>query len=351
MGVERPGPAHRLVVPDVAQELRLREHPPRLATPAPAAARTPCSRATIRSPSTRTSRREESIERSPTRIGPGALLGAAPQDRAHPGRELRVVERLRHVVVGALLEPADAVDLAPAAAQDDHRQPRVVAAGRSLGARGSRAGRRGPDASGRSRSSKSRSGLRYWQWRSASAAAGRRRRLEAVRPEVVAEELERRRRRPRRRPRRRAARSSGSIRRPFVGVGHDRANNPGRAVRPPLGDRETEPFRRRWCKPSFRRYRGWWRATRHFGKDARARFERRPRSAAGRSEKKEESGEGHPPGQLRIRLGLRPRVRRAPVLLQRAGLRAAGRAGRREARLRRARPRRATSSTTCSSSR
>ncbi len=54
--------------------------------------------------------------------------------------------------------------------------------------------------------------------------------------------------------------------------------------------------------------------------------------------------------ELRVGLRLRPRVRGAPLLLQRAGLRAARRAGRGEARLRRSGPRRATSSTTCSSS-
>ena len=62
-------------------------------------------------------------------------------------------------------------------------------------------------------------------------------------------------------------------------------------------------------------------------------------------------GEGNSQRELRVGIRLRPRVRRAPLLLQRAGLRPAGRAGRGEARLRRRRARAATSCTTCSSSR
>ena len=56
------------------------------------------------------------------------LLGlGAPQHRAHAGDELAGRERLRHVVVGAELEPGDAVDLLVAGRHDHDRQARGAA--------------------------------------------------------------------------------------------------------------------------------------------------------------------------------------------------------------------------------
>src|SRR5690349_4611306 len=50
---------------------------------------------------------------------------AAPEDRAHPCRELARRERLRHVVVGAELEPHDAVGFLTARGEEDHGQARA----------------------------------------------------------------------------------------------------------------------------------------------------------------------------------------------------------------------------------
>ena len=46
----------------------------------------------------------------------------APQDSVDAGRELRIVERLGDVVVGAPREPAHAVGLRRAPGEHDHRQ-------------------------------------------------------------------------------------------------------------------------------------------------------------------------------------------------------------------------------------
>ena len=129
-------------------------------------------------------------------------------------------------------------------------------------------------------------------------------------------------------------------------------------VPPPRGDRgraledrgsdpsRSEPpfLRRRWCKPSFSIGAAAAPAT-AIGEDART-WEA---AAGGGPRKSENCGKGNSQRQLRVRVRLRPRVRRAALLIQRGGLRPAGRAGRREARLRRRRPARPRSFTTCSS--
>jgi hypothetical protein len=52
--------------------------------------------------------------------GRGARSIQPPDDRAHPRKELAQVKGLRHIVVGAELEPDDAVDLIPAMARDNN---------------------------------------------------------------------------------------------------------------------------------------------------------------------------------------------------------------------------------------
>src|SRR5213593_4800655 len=58
---------------------------------------------------------------------------ATAEDRADPGEDLAVVERLSDVIVGSLGEAAEPVGRRAAPAQDDHRQERVVAAGCAVG--------------------------------------------------------------------------------------------------------------------------------------------------------------------------------------------------------------------------
>ena len=56
----------------------------------------------------------------------GSLRLGAPQDGMHAGDELARRERLRHVVVGAQLEPGDAVDLLVPRRHDHDRQARAL---------------------------------------------------------------------------------------------------------------------------------------------------------------------------------------------------------------------------------
>ena len=70
------------------------------------------------------------VDREPVEAQP--LLGhdvelGAPQHRANACGELARRERLRHVVVGAELEPDDAVGLLAAGGQHDHGQPGALA--------------------------------------------------------------------------------------------------------------------------------------------------------------------------------------------------------------------------------
>ena len=76
----------------------------------------------ISSPFRRTSCAAGSISRSPTAIDLGpARLGRAPQHGADPRDELGQLERLRHVVVRAELEPDDDVDGVRARREEDDR--------------------------------------------------------------------------------------------------------------------------------------------------------------------------------------------------------------------------------------
>ena len=70
----------------------------------------------------------------------------APEDRAHARGELARRERLRHVVVGAELEPDDAVGLLAAGGEHDHRELRE-----GRGSSGRPRARRGRAASDRAR--------------------------------------------------------------------------------------------------------------------------------------------------------------------------------------------------------
>ena len=56
---------------------------------------------------------------------PVVVAAPAPQRRAHPRHELAQAERLRHVVVGADLEPDDRVDLGVARGDHDDRHLRA----------------------------------------------------------------------------------------------------------------------------------------------------------------------------------------------------------------------------------
>ena len=49
---------------------------------------------------------------------------AAPQHGADPRPQLRIVERLDQVIVGAEVEPANAIVVGAATGEDDHRQAR-----------------------------------------------------------------------------------------------------------------------------------------------------------------------------------------------------------------------------------
>ena len=67
--------------------------------------------------------RGDLVDLGPARTGTGTgqhRLGAT-QDGADAGRHLAGRERLHHVVVGAELEPDDAVDLLDVGGEQDHR--------------------------------------------------------------------------------------------------------------------------------------------------------------------------------------------------------------------------------------
>ena len=74
-------------------------------------------------------RARSSTSSSPARKGPfgAAERRRAPHDRADPGDQLAQPVRLDDVVVGAELEPHDAVGLLPAGGQDDDRDARALA--------------------------------------------------------------------------------------------------------------------------------------------------------------------------------------------------------------------------------
>ena len=79
-----------------------------------------------RCPRTVAARAAGSISSVPTRSRPRPIRGPrAAQHGRDPQSQLAVRERLGDVVVRAALEPADAVELAGAARQDDERQRRV----------------------------------------------------------------------------------------------------------------------------------------------------------------------------------------------------------------------------------
>ena len=156
VGVEGPGVAQGPVSPDVPQQLLLRRTPGSGRRRAPEQGELLAGQGRRRSP-TLTVALAGSIVISPTRRVPRAALRPPPQHGADPGQQLRILERLDDVVVGARLEAADPIVVGAASGEDDHRQPRVEAGPTPSASRISRSTSR-PEASGRLRSRSSRSG-------------------------------------------------------------------------------------------------------------------------------------------------------------------------------------------------
>ena len=116
-----------------------------------------------------------------------AALGAA-QQRANPGEQLRVEERLAHVVVGPAGEAAHAIGLAGAPGQDDHRQLRVDPGGEPVGCAHAVEQLEAVAVLERQVQQERGSGARASIARSASSAPAAREHAKAVRREVVHEE-------------------------------------------------------------------------------------------------------------------------------------------------------------------
>ena len=182
--VERPGPPHRPETPDVAEQVLLREHAPRLLGQPSRAARTLGPRASAAARGTSpTVRVERSIASSPASepLSPRRWPRAA-QHGPDPGAELLVRERPVEVVVRPALERADTVDgIGLAGAEQDHRDVAVPRPARLAGAQAaSRArarrragrGRAAPARRGRAPRRRGRPGRKERESRPGRVAAG-----------------------------------------------------------------------------------------------------------------------------------------------------------------------------------
>ena len=148
--VERLRVAEVVRAPDAVDQHVARQHAARRSPSAARAARTPSAAARPASPRTNTSWRPASSRTSPTSSTSGRS-GSSSSRRGHPAQrgahardELAQPERLRHVVVGADLEPDDRVDLGVARGHHDDRHART-----RCGGRGTRRRRRSSGASRR----------------------------------------------------------------------------------------------------------------------------------------------------------------------------------------------------------
>ena len=152
------------------------------------AARTPCWRATPRDRRPRPC--AEPGRRRCRRPGAGRRGGRPPpQDGPDPGPQLRVVERLDDVVVGADLEPPDPIGVGAPAGEDDHRKQGIKTRGDAVGLTDLPQDVE-PGGVRQGQVEEQQIGLFVVTHPQRVGRARRRHRVEAVRGEVIAEQLE-----------------------------------------------------------------------------------------------------------------------------------------------------------------